>query len=115
VVSVFSNRALRFVAIALLAWIGLDLAAIDPCLPDLEKQPAAGQRLVGAASSADACGHPRAMPHPDHCFCHSLSTGPGSPSSPTDLVFLVRAIPGAAPALLIQPSTALYHPPPRPA
>jgi hypothetical protein len=112
---VFKDRALRFIAIALLAWIALDLAAIDPCLPDLDRQSAAAQRSVGAPLRESASARPRAIPHPDHCFCHSLSTGPGSPVSPGDLVFQERAVPDAPPARLIQASTALYHPPLRPA
>jgi hypothetical protein len=70
------RRLLRFVAVVLLAWIAVDLAAIDTCALDMDASPvvpsSSGQSFRAPAPPA----HPHAVLHPNHCFCHGLSVGP---------------------------------------
>ena len=109
------RRVSRAVALILLAWIGFDLAALDTCALDAGSQPVASDVALRASLPPSAAAHSRAVLHPDHCFCHGHSTGPGSPVALAEPVALDQAVPDTPREHLLQSSTALYHPPQRPA
>jgi hypothetical protein len=71
------RRLLRFVAVVLLAWIAVDLAAIDTCALDMDPDPAVPTSSAQAFRAPAPPAHPHAVLHPNHCFCHGLSVGPG--------------------------------------
>jgi len=71
------RRLLRFVAVVLLAWIAVDLAAIDTCALDMDPGPAVPTSSAQAFRAPAPPAHPHAVLHPDHCFCHGVSVGPG--------------------------------------
>jgi hypothetical protein len=104
------RRLLSVVTALLLAWIAFDLAAIDTCALDFHAQPASGQASV-APDLQGAAAHSHAVLHPDHCFCHGLSTGPDSSAALIDPFFASGGVPGAPPGHLLRTSSALYHPP----
>jgi hypothetical protein len=93
---------LRVVTAVLLMWIAVDLAAIHTCaLPGGHRQ-APARPSVSAPPCADGPVHSHAVLHPDHCFCHSLSTG-------ADLT--AALIDPLAVGHLARLSAALDHPP----
>ena len=105
------RRILRFVTALLLVWVAFDLAAIDTCALDIGRGQASRQTSVAALDSRGALAHDHAALHPDHCFCHGLSTGAGMSAALIDPFFTGGAVPDAPPGHLLQTATALYHPP----
>lgn len=98
----------------LLALIALDLAAAHTCVLDSPGAPGAATASVAPLDSSDGAGHPRAALHPDHCFCHGLSTG--AALSVLDEPFRkAGAVPETPPGHLFRVPSALYHPPQLPA
>jgi len=108
------NRRLRRIAsVLLLVWIAFDLAALDTCALDPDHQMEASGTSWQAPQPRGAAAHPRAVLHADHCFCHGLSTGAGSPvtlADPFDRGPFVSAPPRS---ILRQPEPPVYHPPQR--
>ena len=98
----------------LLVLIALDLAAVHTCVLDSHGAPGAAATSVAPLDSSDGAGHPRAALHPDHCFCHGLSTG--AALSVLDEPFRkAGTVPETPPGHLFRVSSALYHPPQLPA
>jgi hypothetical protein len=71
------RRLIRFVAVVLLAWIAVDLAAIDTCALAMDVGPVVPSSSAQAFRAPGPPAHPHAVLHPDHCFCHGVSVGPG--------------------------------------
>jgi hypothetical protein len=105
-----SRSILRVVTALLLAWIAVDLAAIDTCALDFDKLSASAQASVAPFDSGGGSAHPHAVLHPDHCFCHGLSVGADS-SVLGDPFNGGVAVPDAPQGHLLRVSAALYHPP----
>ncbi len=94
----------------LLVLIALDLAAIHTCVLDSPGVPGAAVASVAPVDTSGGAGHPRAVLHPDHCFCHGLSTG--AALSALDETFRkAGTIPETPPGHLFQVPSSLYHPP----
>jgi hypothetical protein len=106
-----SPRILRIVTALLLAWVAFDLAAIDTCALDLGRGQASRQASVAPQDSPGAVAHHHAALHPDHCFCHGLSTGADTTAALIDPFFTSGGVPAAPPGHLVSVSAALYHPP----
>jgi len=102
---------LRFVTVLLLAWIAFDLAAIDTCALDLQKQAPSARTSVAPHDPQGATAHPHPALHPDHCFCHGLSTGADASAALIDPFFTSGGVPGTPPGHLLRTSATLYHPP----
>ena len=105
------RRLLRLVTALLLAWVAFDLAAIDTCALDVGSGRASTQTSMASPDSRGAVAHRQAVLHPDHCFCHGLSTGADTSAALIDPFFTGGAVPDAPPGNLLQAATALYHPP----
>jgi hypothetical protein len=99
------------VTVLLLAWIAFDLAAIDTCALDFHTQPASARTSVDSNDLQGAAAHSREVLHPDHCFCHGLSTGADSSAALIDPFFASGTVTDAPPGHLLRVSSALYHPP----
>jgi len=106
-----SPRTLRFVTALLLVWVAFDLAAIDTCALDIGGGRASRQTSVAPLDLRGALAHHHAPLHPDHCFCHGLSTGADTAAAVIDPFFASGGVPGAPPGHLLRTSSALYHPP----
>jgi hypothetical protein len=105
---------LRIVAALLLAWIAVDLMAIDTCALDVGRRPMPGRSSVVQLDPADPGGastRPHLVLHQDHCFCHGLSTGAGTRAALTERFLIGRALLGTPSGYLLRVSSALYHPP----
>lgn len=108
------NRRLRRIAsVLLLVWIAFDLAALDTCALDADHIGGASGSSWQAAQPPSAAAHPRAVLHPDHCFCHGLFTGAGSPVSVAEPIERGRFVPEPPRSPLLQPEPPVYHPPQR--
>jgi len=105
------RRLRRVVAVVLLAWIAVDLAAIDTCALDVDKASGRARTSVAAVDSPGAAAHPHAVLHPDHCFCHGLSTGAHASPALMEPFPKDGAVPDTPPGHPRQVSSALYHPP----
>jgi hypothetical protein len=108
---VLSRRVLRAATVLLLVWIAVDLAAVDTCALDIDSHAASARSPVALREAGGASTHPHAVLHPDHCFCHGLSTGADTTASLIDPVLIARAVPDSPAGHLLRASTALYHPP----
>jgi hypothetical protein len=106
-----SRRVLRIVTAMLLAWVAFDLMAIDTCALDVDGGTAPLKAPVACFSPQGASAHPDAVPHPDHCFCHGLSTAADTSAAVIDPFFAGGAVTDTPPGHLLQAATALYHPP----
>jgi hypothetical protein len=106
-----ARRLLRIVTALLLAWVAFDLAAIDTCALDVGRGRAPRQTSVAPLDSPGAVAHHHAALHPDHCFCHGLSTGADTTAALIDPFFIGRDLPDAPPGHLLCVSSALDHPP----
>jgi hypothetical protein len=106
-----ARRLLRIVTALLLAWVAFDLAAVDTCALDVARGRASRQTSVAPLDSRGAPAHHHAALHPDHCFCHGLSTGADTTAALIDPFFTSGSVPGAPPGHLVSVSAALYHPP----
>jgi hypothetical protein len=105
------RRILRVVAAVLLMWIAADVAAIHTCA----LQGGHGQAPARPSLSAPICaGGPvcsDAANHPDHCFCHGVSTGADltaaliGPQAPS------QAVPDGEAGHVARLSSVLDHPP----
>jgi hypothetical protein len=105
------RRILRVVTALLLAWIAFDLAAIDTCALDVGSSRASTRTSMAPPDSRNAVAHGHVVLHPDHCFCHGLSTGADTSAALIDPFFTGGAVPDTPPGHLLQAATALYHPP----
>jgi hypothetical protein len=109
------RRLFRFVAVVLLAWIALDLAAIDTCALDADKASGRARTSVAALDSPGPGAHPHTVLRPDHCFCHGLSTGAYASPALMEPFRKDGVVPDTPPGHPRQVSSALYHPPQLPA
>jgi hypothetical protein len=100
---------LRIVTALLLAWIAVDLAAVDTCALDFDRTPARASLTQLDPDGASA--RPHAVLHPDHCFCHGLSTGVDTTATLIDPFAPGRAVPEIPQGCPLRISFALYHPP----
>jgi len=106
-----SPRILRIVTALLLVWVAFDLAAIDTCALDIGGGRGSRQTSVSALDLRDALAHRHAVLHPDHCFCHGLSTGADTTAALIDPFSTSDRVPGPPPGHVFDVSSALYHPP----
>ena len=102
--------SLRVIAIVLLAWIAVDLVAIDTCVLDVnaEADGGAGSRV---ALRAPGGSHVPTALHPDSCLCHGHTIAPGTPAglaAPAIVETTVEAAPASSPHDI---ASTLYHPP----
>jgi hypothetical protein len=105
------RRLLRFVTIALLAWIAVDLAAIDTCALDFDVCPVVPSSSAQAFRAPAAPAHPHAVLHPDHCFCHGLSIGPDTSAWLFNPLSVATRFADPAPGHLHGVTAVLDHPP----
>jgi hypothetical protein len=94
-----------------LAWVAFDLAALDTCALAVERSHASQRTSVTTPDSHGAPAHQHAVLHPDHCFCHGLSTGADTTAALIDPFFAGRPVPDSPPGHLLRASSVLYHPP----
>ena len=104
------RRILRFVTALLLVLIAFDLAAVHTCAFDTHTFPGTARTSMSSPNPAGSSGHPDAVLHPDHCFCHGLSIGADS-SVLAEPFHRVGSVPETPPGHLLQVPSALYHPP----
>lgn len=105
-----SRQLLRFVTALLLVWIAVDLAAVHTCALDVGKASGPTHTAIVASDGPGAPAHQHAPVHPDHCFCHGLSTGANSAPLPGPFQ-PAGAVPDTPHAHLLRVPTSLYHPP----
>jgi hypothetical protein len=106
-----SRRILRVVATVLLVWIAADLAALDTCGLDIEHQASAALPTVAGVGHDDGGAFPHVLFHPDHCFCHGLSTGADTAAAMIVPLFISRAVPAVTEGQVSRLSSTLDHPP----
>jgi hypothetical protein len=101
------TRIVRAVALALILWLGLDLAATGVCCQD--------ERLPGASASGLTTGCPgdssTAPSQADACFCCAHVVGPAALHVPPPRQAAV-VIPDVHPSDRPGIRPVLYHPPP---
>lgn len=108
--AVIDRRLLRTVTAILLAWIAVDLAALDTCALHRGQGPISARSVVSAPPAGGGPAHSHTALHPDHCFCRAVSTGaahalPAEPRRPAEIV--LEPPPGHP----LHVPAALYHPP----
>jgi hypothetical protein len=98
----------------LLVLIAIDLAVIHTCALRLDEAPGPPHASVVALDGPGATSHQHAPLHPDHCFCHGLSTGASRAllAAPRRQAETVLESPPGHP---LHAAAALYHPPQLPA
>ena len=101
---------LRVIAIFLLAWIAVDLAAIDTCALDVDATREGGPSATLAFCAPGSSHLPIAL-HPDHCLCHGHTIAPGTPTALAAPALSETSIADAAAARPLGSASALYHPP----
>lgn len=106
-----TRRILHIVTTLLLVWVAFDLAALDTCALNVDSGPAPRQTSLAPFDSSGGPAHHHVVLHPDHCFCHGLSTGADTAAAMIDPLFIGRALPDSPPGHLLRVSSALYHPP----
>lgn len=89
------RRLLRFGALLLLAWIAVDLAAIDTCALDFDAAPPVDSAHVSVLCAPGCSRAPAGSPHGE-CVCHSHSVEPTAvirlavPARPATIVGMLR-------------------------
>jgi hypothetical protein len=101
----------RLVVVLLLVWIAVDLTALDTCALDIHFGPAVPPASAHALQIPGTPAHPHAVLHPDHCFGHGLSIGPGLPIWLSNPLSAAANLPDATPGRLHWAAMALDHPP----
>lgn len=96
-------------------WIAVDLAAIHTCALQGGHGQAPARPSVSAPSCTNGPVHSHAVLHPDHCFCHSLSTGADLTASLIDPQAVGRCLPDNPAGHLAGLAAVLDHPPQLPA
>ena len=97
------------IAIFLLAWIAVDLAAIDTCVIDVLE--AAGGPGCTVALRVPGGPHRPISVHPDDCLCHGHTIAPGTPAGLAAPDLIDTPVEAAGCASPHDMSSALYHPP----
>jgi hypothetical protein len=100
---------LRIVAIFLLAWVAVDLVAIDTCVLDVDE--AAGDPGSSGAFQAPGRPHVPVAPHHHNCLCHGQSVASDAPASLAAPVLIATPVVDATAATPRDAASALYHPP----
>jgi hypothetical protein len=106
---VHRSPLLRAIAIFLLAWIAVDLVAIDTCVLDVDE--VAGCPGSTVAFRAPGSSHHGINLNPDHCLCHGHTIAPGTPAALAAPVLIETSLAAAVAARPHDSSSALYHPP----
>ena len=101
---------LRVIAMFLLAWIAVDLTAIDTCALDVDAECVGGPSATLAFRTPGSSHVPIAL-HPDHCLCHGHSIAPGTPAALAEPTLIETSVADAAAARPHGAASALYHPP----
>lgn len=109
------RTCLRIVAVALLVWIAIDLAALDACAFHGDHGRTSAGTTVSAPGSGGGPVPPHAALHSNHCFCHLISTGADPAPAFIAPAADGQAVPLAPPGRVLLMSSRLYHPPPLPA
>jgi hypothetical protein len=104
------RRVLRLATALLLALIAIDLAAVHTCALYIGAAPGPAHTSLVALDGPGAPAHQHPPLHPDHCFCHGLSTGADSAPLPGPFQ-PAGAVPETPHAQLLRVPTSLYHPP----
>jgi hypothetical protein len=105
------RRVLRIVTAVLLMWIAVDLAAVHTCVLQGGHGQAPARSSVSAPPCTDGPVHSHAVLHPDHCFCHSLSTGADLTAALVDPQSVGRSLPDNPAGHVLGLSAVLDHPP----
>ena len=101
---------LRVITIFLLAWIAVDLAAIDTCALDVDADCEGGPSATLAFRAPGPSHVPFAL-HPDHCFCHGHTLAPDASPHLAAPPLVETTLADAAASRLHDSASALYHPP----
>lgn len=101
---------LRVIVMFLLAWIAVDLAAIDTCALDVDAECEGGPSATLAFRAPGSSHLPIAL-HPDHCLCHGQTLAPGTSEALAAPALIETSIADAAAARPHGGASALYHPP----
>ena len=101
---------LRVIAIFLLAWIAVDLAAIDTCALDVDAECEGGSSATLAFRAPGPSHVPIAL-HPDHCLCHGHTLAPDASAHLAAPPLVATTLADAAASRLHDSPSALYHPP----
>ena len=101
---------LRVITIFLLAWIAVDLAAVDTCALDVNAECEGGPGAALAFRAPGPSHVPTAL-HPDHCLCHGHSLAPDAAASLSAPPLVETPIAGKAAPRPHGSASALYHPP----
>jgi hypothetical protein len=105
------RRLIRVAAVVLLAWIAVDLSAIDTCALDMDVGPVVPSASAPAFQAPAPPAHPHAVLHPDHCFCHGLSVGPGTAGRLSKPLSATARIAEISPGHSHWTTSVLDHPP----
>jgi hypothetical protein len=94
----------------LLGLIASDLALVHTCALETGRAPDSRRQTLAAVDGPGGHGQHQAPVHPDHCFCHGLSTGAGDALviAPHCQAETVLESPSRHP---LHASAALYRPP----
>jgi hypothetical protein len=98
------------ITIFLLAWIAVDLAAIDTCALDVDADCEGGPSATLALRAPGSSHVPIAL-HPDHCLCHGHTLAPDASAHLCAPSLVETTIAGEAAARPHGAASALYHPP----
>ena len=101
---------LRVITIFLLAWIAVDLAAIDTCALDVDAEREGGPGATLALRAPGSSHVPIAL-HPDHCLCHGHTLAPDASASLAAPALVETTIADEAADRPHASPSGLYHPP----
>ena len=105
------RRILRIATALLLMWIAVDLTAVDTCALYGGPGEAPAHVSIAAPGSGGGPAHQHAVLHPDHCFCHGLSTGADTTAALIDPLSISQTVPDSPSGHVLRIASALYHPP----
>jgi hypothetical protein len=102
---------IRLVTALLLAWIAVDLAAIHTCALDVDTSSGRAHTSAAAVDGPGTAAHQHAVLHPDHCFCHGVSVGPGTAVRLSTPLTTTGRLAELTPGHCHWTTTVLDHPP----
>jgi hypothetical protein len=105
------RRILRVATALLLAWIAVDLAAVDTCALHGGPARAPANERIAAPDGDGGPAHQHAVLHPDHSFCHGLSTGADNATALLDPLSIGQTVADSPSGHPLRIASALYHPP----
>jgi hypothetical protein len=100
---------LRTVALLLLVWVAVDLAAIDTCVHEVDE--AGGDPGSAGAFEAPPPPHLPLIPHHHSCVCHGQTVASDAPAALAAPTLVATSVADATAASPRDADSALYHPP----